>query len=318
MLFQRLVLVLVAGIGEGDVERAHPGFVEARQEGAERRVVGVGAVPGAPAHMHAHARLRHVGERHVERLDMVLDAGEEGLVRRVAEVEVALHGEVRRVDLEQMAARHDELVFRLQLLRQREQIGAIRGVVGVMHDGQHAAGRGRSHESLGEALPLLGERPLERLALRPHAGAVRVVAHLGHRLWRVHDARALLRVGAEDGAVGLRVERELLEVEQVVARRAAAEAAHALCRIGRIARTRLLAVAADVDPAFELPLDDMPGAGADRRAELRRVDRLAVILPDQQGAQRRAAHQTACVRGEDPFVATTHGTGLCRMVSTEW
>ena len=80
----------------------------------------------------------------------------------VAEVEVALHGEVRRIDLEQVPAPDDERVFRLQLPRQREEVVAVRRVVGVVHDGQHAAGRGRGHEGLGEALLLPGERVLRR------------------------------------------------------------------------------------------------------------------------------------------------------------
>ena len=119
---------------------------------------------------------------------MVFHAGEEGRVGHVAEVEVALHGEVRRIDLEQVAAPDDERVFRLQLPRQREEVVAVRRVVGVVHDGQHAAGRGRGHEGLGEALLLPGERVFEGLALRARAGAGGVVAHLGDRLGRVHDA----------------------------------------------------------------------------------------------------------------------------------
>ena len=92
---------------------------------------------------------------------MVFHAGEEGRVGLVAEVEVALHGEVRRIDLEQVPAPDDERVFRLQLPRQREEVVAVRRVVGVLHDGQHAAGRGRGHKGLGEALLLPGERVFE-------------------------------------------------------------------------------------------------------------------------------------------------------------
>jgi len=136
----------------------------------------------------AHPLGGHVGERHIERLHVVFHAGEEGRIGLVAEVEVALHGEVRCVDLEQMAAADNERVFRLQLPREREEVIAVRRVVGVVHDCEHAAGGGRSHEGLGEALLLLGERVFEGIALRPDAGTGRVVADLGDRLGRVHDA----------------------------------------------------------------------------------------------------------------------------------
>ena len=60
---QRRVLVLVAGVGELDGERAGVRLVEDRQDGREPDVVDVRALPVAPAAVQPHAIARDALER---------------------------------------------------------------------------------------------------------------------------------------------------------------------------------------------------------------------------------------------------------------
>src|SRR5262249_53969863 len=117
------------------------------------------------------------------------------------------------------------------------------------------------------------------------------------------DARGAGALAAQTG----RVVRVLDQVSREPTLALAAEAAHALCRVGGKAHSRLLAVVADVDAGLQLPLDDVPDGCFRLAREVLLFDRLATSLSDEQGTERRRPGQAADVSGEDAMLAALHG-----------
>ena len=87
----------------------------------------------------------------------------------------------------------------------------------------------------------------------------------------------------------------------------AAEAAHALRHVGLETDAALLAVIGDVDAGLRLLLQHVGDARFDRLAQLGLVHRLALLLIEQQGAERLGAREAADVRGQNAFVTALHG-----------
>src|SRR5262249_38460211 len=129
------------------------------------------------------------------------------------------------------------------------------------------------------------------------------VHDLTDRLGRVADARGAGALAAEPG----RVVRVLDQVSREPTLALAAEAAHALRRVGGEADSRLLPVVADVDAGRQLPLDDVSDGRLRLAREIVLVDRLATILSDEQVTERRRPGQAADVSGKDTMLAALHG-----------
>ena len=119
---------------------------------------------------------------------MRLDDLEEAVERLVLEQARALHGEIRAVELEQEAARVDQLVLLPHLLREREHVPLVRIVVGVEQRRRDDARRGGGHEALDE---LLGprRRGLQKEVALPLGFAEVDIHNLGQGLRRVRDLR---------------------------------------------------------------------------------------------------------------------------------
>src|SRR5262249_59168928 len=92
----------------------------------------------------------------------------------------------------------------------------------------------------------------------------------------------------------------------------AAEALHALGRIGRESDAGLLAVVADVDARLELSRDHVAHGGLGLAGERGAVDRLAVVLTHQQIPDGGGSGKAADLRREDPTFAALHGVLLWR------
>jgi hypothetical protein len=104
----------------------------------------------------------------VDRLDVHLDAGDELGVGDVSVHDVPAHGEVRGVDLQEEAGRHDGLVLGLHRVRERLEVLVARGVVLVRLEQRDDPGRWGVHEPAADvgALECIregGEVALERL-----------------------------------------------------------------------------------------------------------------------------------------------------------
>jgi hypothetical protein len=104
--------------------------------------------------------------------------------------------------------------------------------------------------------------------------------------------------------------RELRELDELLAvgpLRHAAKAVHALRDIGLKPDPALLAVVGAVDPGFGLSLEHVRDTRVGELGEFCAIDRLALFLVDQHGAQRFAARNTAGVRRQDAIAAVLHG-----------
>src|SRR5262245_54182625 len=140
MLAERLQFVLMARARERQRERADLGPVDDRQERLERHVVGVGAVVIAPAEVQAHAVSGDRRDRLVGRVDVERDGCEKAVEGFVLEEARALHRQIRAVELEHEATRHDQLVLAAHLTGERSDVALVRSVEGVEHDGGDDAG----------------------------------------------------------------------------------------------------------------------------------------------------------------------------------
>src|SRR5438046_2781482 len=270
---ERLQLVLVARARERQRERADLCAIDDRQQRLQRHVVRVRPVVVAPAQVQANAIGGQPRDRLVDGVDVQGDGAEEAVERLVLEEARALHGQVRAVELQHEAARHDQLVFLAHLARERLHIALVGAVVGVQHDGGDHAGRGGRHERLGE---LVGARGApEQLALGRGLAEVGV-GDLGDRLRRVIDARSAGALARQPRGVV----RMLGDVPRHPPRARAAEAPHPPRRIGGEADARLLAIVADVDAGLELAGDHVAHGRLRLARDPRRVDRLPAG-PDQ-------------------------------------
>src|SRR3989442_1320784 len=296
---QRLQLVLVARARERQRERADLCAIDDRQQRLQRHVVRVRPVVVAPAEVQANAIGGQPRDRLVDGVDVQGDGPQEAVERLVLEEARALHGQVRAVELQHEAARHDQLVFLAHLARERLHIALVGAVVGVQHDGGDHAGRGGRHERLRE---LVGARGApEQLALGRGLAEVGV-GDLGDRLRRVIDARSAGALARQPRGVV----RMLGDVPRHPPRARAAEAPHPPRRIGGEADARLLAIVADVDAGLELAGDHVAHGRLRLARERRRIDRLPAVQAHQQIAQRGRTRQAAGVGGQDSGLASLH------------
>jgi hypothetical protein len=296
-----LDLVLVARVGQGQRQSAHPGAVEQRQHRLQRDVVGVRPVVIAPAEVQPHLLGWDRGDRPVDGVDVHLDHGQEPVERRSPEEPRALHRQVGTVQLEHEAARVDQLVLLLHLAGQRGDVALVRVVVGVEEDRRGRPGRDGRHERLGELLGQRGRAACEQVAL-PGGLAEVGVLDLGDRLRGVGDPRGRPAPEREHlGVVGV--------LDQVAGQRTpalAAEPAHPTRDVGREPSPRLLAVVADVHAGVELTLDHVPHGRLGLAGQLGGVDRLAGVLSHQQFAQGGVAGNAADVGRQDALVTASH------------
>ena len=305
-LCQDAVLVRVPRVGHGQDQPAHAGGIQVRREVLQRHVEDVRSLVVAPAHMQANPVRRHVAQRAIQSRDGDIHEVEELGQRTVGEQAVALHCEVRAIDLQHHPARDDRLVLGAQRLGHRIHVVGERAVVGVLHRAGDDAGRGRRPERFDEARGLLADRVFVVAQLGVEKAAVGV-AHLADGARRRRQ-QALLRPRLEQlGKAG--------KGHHVAYRRTlalAAEAAHAVADVGEEALARLLAVVADVDAALELAGDAAPGRLPHGCRDSGRLDRLAAAHPQLQLHQWCRPRQASGVRGQDPRFAALHGSPLIR------
>ena len=241
----------------------------------------------------------------VDGVHVELDHLQELVERVVLEEAPALHREVGAVELEHEAALVDQLVLLPELAAERHHVLLVRVVVGVQQDGRRGPRRDRRHEALGELARRAVGAAGEQIALALRLGEVRV-AHLGHRLGRVRDARGVSPPEVEHGAiVGV-----LGDVAGERPPALAAEALHPPRDVGGKPRARLLAVIADVDARLELLLHDVPHRLLGQAVEIALVDGLAPVLADEQVAQHGRTRNAADVRDEDAAIAAVHARQL--------
>ena len=124
--------MLMPGIPKRDAEGADLGAIEDGQQLLHRYVVLVWALPVAPADMQPDLLGRDVRESEVQRLDVKLDPLEEVAKRPLAEHDDALHGEIGRVDLQDVALGDDVVVFLLELPRDTHHVVTIGRVDGIV------------------------------------------------------------------------------------------------------------------------------------------------------------------------------------------
>src|SRR5262249_51691565 len=132
------------------------------------------------------------------------------------------------------------------------------------------------------------------------------IGYLAHRLRRVADAGGASSHAAQP--------RRVVGMVDLVQRKPpfalAAEALHPPRRIRREADPRLLAVIAHVDPALELFPHDVPHGSLGLAREGGKVDSFAVVLSNEQVAERGGTGKAADVRGQDPLLAAFHGSSV--------
>lgn len=162
--------VLVAGVGRLEQNRGRLRPQHHVDDLAHVDVQVVRALVVAPAQMQAGPIRRYVSERLVDRLRVPGRGGHELLVGSVAVHDVASHGQVRRVDLEQEAGGYDRLVFGLHRLADGVQVLVQARVVLVGLEQGDDPGRGCVHERAGHRLALgrarePGEVGLQRFAV---------------------------------------------------------------------------------------------------------------------------------------------------------
>jgi hypothetical protein len=119
------MFVLVARVAQGQRERPH---LRAEHDGEHRLqgdVVDMGAVVVAPAEMEPDAVGRDAGGGPVDGLHVERDRLQETVEGVVLEEAHALHGQVGAVELENEAARVDELVLLPHLVRERQDVAFV-------------------------------------------------------------------------------------------------------------------------------------------------------------------------------------------------
>ena len=240
--------------------------------------------------------IRLVDRRHVQLADP-----EEFLLAQVLERHGALHGEVRRVDLQDQARLVDGEVLGPHLARERHQVVFMAPVVGVHHGGGDDAGRRRGGERLGEGRACRRGARLEAGDLRLDVLGVEI-AHLGDRLRGVGD----LGSPGEAAQEHLDQLRHLLEVLADLALGFAAEARHARGDVGLEADPLLLAVVADVDAGRQLGLD----RAAHGLVHLRRHGLGSIASPASRRIRRSVS---TALRGRLPTWVVRIRSRLCSM-----
>src|SRR3989475_1949474 len=292
---EHLVLVRVTGIRQLERERPDPRPIDERQDRLQGDVGGVRAVVVAPADVQPDAVRGDLRRGAIDGLDVRLDDLQKALEGLVLEEPRALHREIRAVELEQEAARVDQLVLLLHLPREGEHVPLVRIVVAVEQGRRDDARGGGGHEALDERLGPR-RRGLEQQVALPGGFAEVDVLDLGQGLRRVRDLRG--RASAK-----LQQRRVVGKVDEVAGRGAATLApkpTHAPRHVGGEADAGLLAVVADVNARVELLADDRADGSVDLARQLGRVDGLAALLPGQELAEPRRPREAPDVRDENP------------------
>ena len=129
---------------------------------------------------------------------------------------------------------------------------------------------------------------------------------IGLRLGRA--LLALRRIGKAPRQIAQQL-GEFLELAAAAALRHPGKARHALRHIGLETDPPLLAVIADVDAGFHLLGHDVADRLVHFVGEQFWIERLALLLGDQEIAQRLVARQAADMGGEDTVAAENHKAG---------
>src|SRR5262249_35224090 len=141
-----LVFVRVPWIGEWQVQAANLGATQDRQNIRERNVLVVRSLVVAPTDMKPHFAARDTDEGRVDGGDHSVHELLEILERPFAEGDMALEGEVGRIDLKIKAAADNGLVLDTQGGSDRVNIGVEAWIVLVLHDRGQNARRGGGKE----------------------------------------------------------------------------------------------------------------------------------------------------------------------------
>ena len=232
---------------------------------------------------------------------MLLDQLRELGVRGVLVEQDPLHREIGRVDLQDKSRVDDPAILDLHLARDRIEIVLMRGVVRVQHRRRDDARRRRVHEELAEPGFHRRRQPLVARDLGVDRGRV-AIFQLADRLRRVEHL-AVVRNARHHPL------RELRELDELLAEgplRHAAETVHALRDVGLKADTRLLAVIGAVDPDLGFLREHVGDARIHELVEPGPVDRLALLLVDEHGAERLAARDAAGMRRQDAVDTMLH------------
>ena len=234
----------------------------------------------------------------------------------VDEQDLALQGEVRGIELQDVAAGDDVFVLPPQLAGQGEDVilvPRIGRVVRIAQQGGCEDAWGDSGDEctreLAARVRLRRERVLEQVEFLLRLGQFRVVAHGIHALRGRPHGSGLAGGGLSRRAADhqLRVARELGEVRDRAALGLAAEAGHAVLGVEREADARQFAVAGDVDARCRLLANHFPQAAEHLRLERAAVNVLSGFHAAEHVEQGRGPGQAADMGDQQAIVAMVHG-----------
>mmetsp|Transcript_47484 Transcript_47484/g.146977 ORF Transcript_47484/g.146977 Transcript_47484/m.146977 type:complete len:486 (-) Transcript_47484:26-1483(-) len=298
-----LPLVAVARVAGLDAEVLGLGRQHELHDLGQRHVVVVRARVVAPADVHPQVLRGDLGQRLVQHPHSRGGGGQEVLQRRILELRVPAHGQVRAVHLQREACGVDGLVLALHGPAEGLQVLAVVLVVVVLEEVGERSRRRRGEKDILQRYTL-GLRALDdarNLLLQPRQALVGVgdlpaaggVLHL--RVLRQRQQALAARKLAG-------VLRHLLEVGCAHCTLRGAEAAEACPRGRDIVPAAQLAVIEHVQACLQLPRKDPGRLGRKPRSEVlgRR------LLPADEGQQCRRPRQRTHMRGLDADLLGSH------------
>ncbi len=272
-LLEQLPLVVVTWVASFERDGAWARAEHDVDDVLERNVEVVRALVVAPAQVHAQLLGRDAGHGVVQCLHLLANLAAE-LLRGKADVrsDVAAHGQVRAVQLEDEASAHDGFVLRLHSVGQGRQVGLVGGVVSVLQKVRDDTGRCRRHEGIRR---LHSTKRLERgfEISDVSLDCVRILQpHRSGASWRlqVHQAGIL--------AHALEVFRKVVPLCPVSRRPLTLEAGQAVLDVVGVAWLPHFPVADDLHIGLDLLLDDFGRCGSDAILQPGLVYRLPLLL----------------------------------------
>ena len=236
----------------------------------ERDIMRVRALVITPADVQAHRFRRDGACRMVDGGDVALGDAQELLVGQLLILVVPRRAEIGRIDLQHETGARNRLVFLLQRVSQRFDIGVFVLVVGVGHEFGQDARRGGIHE--GFAGVRGGARSGEVLQIRVERMAI-AVSHRPDAAWHClagEPRGTAARLDQPLGGIGM-IEKVAMGaglrwlVDFGAAERA--DAGKTVAHVEGVGDLALLAIANTVDAAGHLLLDDVAHRSGDTRLE---------------------------------------------------
>ncbi len=242
--------MLVFRVRAGDGEAAHLRFVKEGEEGLQVDVIAMRPFPVSPTQVQPDLLRRDIGDGSIQSIHVELDPLEKLAFRPVQVHDLALEGEIRSIELQDVTAGDDQLVLLLHVLRQGVDVFGVGRVGGVIFGSEEGRGedprRGCGNEGLGELRTLGCQDFVEEVEFLPGLTVVvyEGVDALGHAPGRRRfadgvDSRALRHQRREIGELG--------KICHGAAVGKATKARHPVLGVDGKAQPGNLAVASDVD-----------------------------------------------------------------------